>query len=222
MNLDEQLEDLESAGETDAELIDQQTEIYDAQDDEDEIFGEDAEETDVERAYEGFSTEGESDYDGWDDADVADKMHEDERAEALNSEGYHVEDVHELEEEVIEMEIEDGDIYAYLVDEDDNQIGFILLDEDGNEQEYYYVDMDQYEVVDDGSDGSDPEPHTKVKRASDDEEFDLGITREGVAETTADLNAIYKDGVAIAGEFKEVFDDINESLSFLTKKPGKK
>ena len=40
------------------------------------------------------------------------------------------------------MEIEEGDIYAMIVDEHDNEIGFILLDEDGNEQEYYYVDED--------------------------------------------------------------------------------
>jgi hypothetical protein len=136
----------------------------------------------------------------------------------LNSEGYHIEDEHELEEEVLEMEIEEGDIYAYLVDEDDNEIGFILLDEDGNEQEYYYVDMNQYEIVEDDS---AKQAHVDVKRKSDGEEFDLGITREGVAETTADLNVIYKEGAEVAKELKETFDDINESLSFLKKKPGK-
>ena len=108
------------------------------------------------------------------------------------------------------MEIEEGDIHAYLVDEDNNEIGFVLLDEDGNEQEYYYVDMDDYEVI--------SEEETKVVRASDGEEFDLGITREGVAEATADVNAIYKDGVELAAELKGAFDDIAEEMSFLKKK----
>ncbi len=123
------------------------------------------------------------------------------------------EDTHDLEEEVIEMEIEDGDIYAYLVDEDDNEIGFVLINEDGEEEEYYYVNMDEYEIVDEEGDEG-----TRVVRADDDEEFDLGITREGIAETTADLNAIYKDGVEVVTELKETFGEINESMSFLKKR----
>ena len=54
----------------------------------------------------------------------------------------YIEEEPEEESEVIEMEIEDGDVYAVIVDEHDNEIGFILLDEDGNEQEYYYVAED--------------------------------------------------------------------------------
>ena len=106
------------------------------------------------------------------------------------------------------MEVEDGDIYAYLVDEDDNEIGFILLDEDGNEQEYYFVE----DEAEDEADG------VTVIRASDEEEFDLGITREGVASATADMNAIYKDGAAVVSELKGAFDDITEGLGFLKKK----
>ena len=56
---------------------------------------------------------------------------------------------------------------------------------------------------------------------NDDGEYDLGITREGVKEATADMNSIYHEGVETIAELKEAFDDINESLhldSFLGKK----
>lgn len=210
MDLDEQLETMEESLETDAEQIDEQTEIQDVEDDVDEILGEDALESDQTHAFDSFITENEADYDGYDPDEVLESEQEIEDANVLHSEGYHVEDDHDLEEEVIEMEIEEGDIYAYLVDEDDNEIGFVLLDENGEEQEYYYVDMDEYEIV--------SEESTKVERASDGEEFDLGITREGIAEATADVNAIYKDGVELAAELKGAFDDISEEMSFLKKK----
>lgn len=105
------------------------------------------------------------------------------------------------EEELYEIEVAEDDIYAYIVDEDDNEIGFILLDENGEEQEYYYAD--------DETEGDAP---------AKDDEYDFGITREGVAEATSDMNAIYKDGVEIAAEFKGAFDDIMDGLSFLKKK----
>ena len=48
--------------------------------------------------------------------------------------------------------------------------------------------------------------------------MDLGITREGVAETTADLNAIAKEGAETAKELKEAYDDIMDSFGFLVPK----
>lgn len=212
MELEDQLESMEESLETDAEQIDEETEIQDVEDDLDEILGEEALESDQTHAFDSFITKNEADYDGYDPDEVTESYEEIEASNVLHSEGYHTEDAHDLEEEVIEMEIEDGDIYAFIVDEDDNEIGFILLDEDGNEQEYYYVNMDEYEIVDDG------EEDTKVVRASDGEEFDLGITREGVAEATANINAIYKDGAEIAAELKDTFDEISEGMSFLKKK----
>lgn len=210
MDIDKQLETIEDSPETEAEQIDEATEIQDVEDDMDELLGEDALESDQGHAFDSFITDDEADYDGYDPDEVLESEQQNEAADVLNSEGYHIEDSHDLEEELIEMEIEEGDIHAYLMDEDDNEIGFVLLDEDGNEQEYYYVDMDDYEVI--------SEEETKVVRASDGEEFDLGITREGVAEATADVNAIYKDGVELAAELKGAFDDIAEEMSFLKKK----
>lgn len=206
MGLDEELESMEETGETEAEWTDQETELQDAEDDEDEIFGEDAAESDVEHAYDSFMTEGETDYDGWDAEEVEEAVATDEEADMLNSEGYHVEEEPEEESEIIEMEIDDGDVHAVIVDEFDNEIGFVLLDEDGNEVEYYYVDEDN------DNDG------VRVERTSDGDEFDLGISREGVAAATKDVNAIYKDGAAVAAELKGTFDEIADSLSFLKKK----
>lgn len=213
MSLDEQLESMEETGQTEAEQIDEQTEIQDVEDDVDELLGPDAEESDLEHAYDSFETTNEEDYDGYDPFEVEESEAGQMVADDLHSEGYHVESAHDLEEEVIEMELEDGDIYAYLVDEDDNEVGFVLIDENGDEQQYYYVDMDEYEFVDeDGDEGM------RVKRAEDGEEFDLGITREGVAEATAGMNDIYREGVAVASELKQTMDEINESMSFLRKR----
>lgn len=50
------------------------------------------------------------------------------------------------------------------------------------------------------------------------DEMDLGITREGVAETTADLNAIAKEGAETVKELKEAYDDIMESFGFIVPK----
>ena len=110
----------------------------------------------------------------------------------------------DTEEELYEIEVAEDDIYAYIVDEDDNEIGFILLDENGEEQEYYYADDETEGDV--------------AGEAAEGDEYDFGITREGVAEATSDMNAIYKDGVQIAAEFKGAFDDIMDGFSFLKKK----
>ena len=217
MSLDDELDIIEESGETDAEQVDEETEIQDAEDvnDEllDEIPGSDALERDQTKAYDSVMTDNEADYDGYDPFEVEEDEAVETEADVLNSEGYHEESVHDIEEEVLEMEIEEGDIHAYLVDEDDNEIGFVLIDDEGNEQEYYYVDMDEYEIVDEEGDEG-----TRVVRASNEEEFDLGITREGIAEATADLNAIYKDGAEVAAELRDNVADIYEGLSFLKKR----
>ena len=60
----------------------------------------------------------------------------------------------------------------------------------------------------------------KAKAKAD--EMDLGITREGVAETTADLNAIAKEGAETVKELKEAYDDIIENFGFLVPKKIKR
>ena len=53
------------------------------------------------------------------------------------------------EEEVVDLEYSEDDILYYLVDEDDNEVGFVI-EEDGQEVECYYADEDAeaYEVID--------------------------------------------------------------------------
>lgn len=100
--------------------------------------------------------------------------------------------------EVVELELDEDDIVRYLEDDEGNRIGFVIM-EDGEEAEYLYVEDDDepehdvYDVPDDGS---------------------LGITREGAQQMTDDMNAIFKDGVKMAAEFKGAFDDIKSALDF--------
>lgn len=184
--------------------------------------------------------------------------------------------------ETVEMEYSEDDILYYLVDEDDNEVGFVI-EEDGQEVECYYegFDGDDYEIAGE-SPAAQPEaepPHAakqaepyvaekaedhgylhklaaiaghegnkarekaevkldavrgkaevqvdKAKKAATDQagkakakadENDLGITREGVKEATADLNAIAKEGAETAKELKEAYDDIMENFGFLMPK----
>lgn len=141
--------------------------------------------------------------------DPADSEHAEEAAG--EEEPSDSEDVEEETEEVeayetVEIEYSEDDIEAYIVDGDDNEIGFILLDEDGNEVEYYYDD-------DEEADAGEP---------GEDNPYDLGITREGVAEATSDMNDIYRDGVAIAVDLKDALSEIKEALDFSDILPTKK
>ena len=58
--------------------------------------------------------------------------------------------------------------------------------------------------------------------SDEDNPYDLGITREGVAEATSDMNDIYRDGVAIAVDLKDALSEIKEALDFSDILPTKK
>lgn len=242
MGLDEELETIEDGAETEAEQIDQETELEDVEGfQNDEEFDPSDDETDLEEAYEGFFAEegpdgeGETSLDGEDgglaavasqaagidlseegfhivDGDEADEeaqLYENGSldsydADALNEDGQDddVQDVAIIEPsaeddgyELVELELDDDDIVRYIEDEDGDVIGFVLM-EDGEEAEYYYVEEDEEEAEE------------------EDNPYDLGITKEGVAEATNDMNAIYKDGIAVAAELKGAFDDIKSALDF--------
>ena len=194
--------------------------------------------------------------------------------------------------ETVELEYSEDDILYYIVDEDDNEIGF-ALEEDGQEVEYYYEGFDEadYEVVEvvelpvEQPEEKAPAPkkppearkaedlgylqkvaaiagHSGSKARKKAEEgfemvrgkaevgvdkvrskaevgvdkaaeavesggqklkekadgMDIGFTRKDVAETTADLNAIAKEGAETAKELKEAYDDIMDSFGFLVPK----
>ena len=101
--------------------------------------------------------------------------------------------------EVVELELSDDDIVRYLEDEQGRRIGFVIM-EDGEEAEYLYVEDDEDEGENAGGDVAD--------------DGSLGITRDGVQQATDDMNAIFKDGVKMAAEFKGAFDDIKSALDF--------
>ncbi len=115
----------------------------------------------------------------------------DEAADGQADSSTEAEDV-EDEYELVEIELDEDDVVRYLEDDEGTRIGFVLL-EDGEEAEYYYVAEDE--------------------GARDDEEG-LGITSEGVAQATDDMNAIYRDGIAVAAELKDAFADIKSVFDF--------
>ena len=132
----------------------------------------------------------------------------DEREEPLDADEAEGAPDEDAAYEEVEVDFSEDEIEAYLVDEDGNEIGFTVLDEDGNEVEYYYVE-------DEGS-SERPEAAGDAAGASPDEDnpYDMGITREGVANATREMNDIYHDGAAIAGELKGAFEDIAQALDF--------
>ena len=99
-----------------------------------------------------------------------------------------IEDGAETEAEQIDQETELEDVEEFQNDEE--------FDPSDDETEYYYVEEDEEEAEE------------------EDNPYDLGITKEGVAEATNDMNAIYKDGIAVAAELKGAFDDIKSALDF--------
>lgn len=99
-------------------------------------------------------------------------------------------------EEIEEIEIDEDEIYAYLFDEDDNEIGFVIKDDNGNEQEYYYAEGHEENLSDDSQ---------------------LLIDTEKVKETTSDLNEIYTDSAQVIHELKDTLKDIQDSFSIFKK-----
>ena len=70
--------------------------------------------------------------------------------------------------EVVELEYSEDDILYYLVDEDDNEVGFVI-EEDGKEVECYYegYEEDEFEIVEEiveePQKESAPEPYVAQK-----------------------------------------------------------
>ena len=165
MGLDEELETIEDGAETEAEQIDQETELEDVEEfQNDEEFDPSDDETDLEEAYEGFFAE-----------------------EGPDGEGE------------TSLDGEDGGLAAVA-----SQAAGIDLSEEG----FHIVDGDE------ADEEAQLSEHGEEEAEEEDNPYDLGITKEGVAEATNDMNAIYKDGIAVAAELKGAFDDIKSALDF--------
>lgn len=177
-NLDSELESIEAFGETEAEWIDQQTELEDFESDEDdEILGPDAELDDLTHAYASFMTKNESDYNGWSDEEVNEAMDLQESSDVLKSrpDAFHLVDRHDLEEQYLDMEVEDGAIDEILYDEAGAVSGFVVTDEDGQQQSYHYIfDLDGTHI---DAEGTVP---AHVQRESDGAIFSLDMPLDDV------------------------------------------
>ncbi len=114
--------------------------------------------------------------------------------------------------EYYEMEYSEDDIVAYLEDEDGVEIGIVVL-EDGQEVEYYYADDGEVEPEDTSGTAK-----AAASAEGDEEDYDLGITREGAAEATKNLNEVVREGVQVATDLKDAVTDITDSFNFLTGK----
>ena len=239
MGLDEELETIEDGAETEAEQIDQETELEDVEGfQNDEEFDPSDDETDLEEAYEGFFAEegpdgeGETSLDGEDGglAAVASQA----AGIDLSEEGFHIVGGDEADEEAQLYENgsldsydadalnEDGDATAGSVSEVDEANALEEL-EDGQDDDVQDVAIiepsaedDGYELVELELDDDDIVRYIEDEEEAEEEDnpYDLGITKEGVAEATNDMNAIYKDGIAVAAELKGAFDDIKSALDF--------
>ena len=118
------------------------------------------------------------------------------------------------DEELYELEFSEDDVVAYLEDEYGAEIGFVIV-EDGEEVEYYYA-------AEDDAEREDSEKPAARKESERDDDCDLGITREGIAATTADLNAVFKEGVATGVELKDAISDITGVFSDIAGKGSSK
>lgn len=177
-NLDAELESIEEYGETEAEWIDQQTELEDFESDEDdEIFGPDAELDDLTHAYASFMTNNESDFNGWSDDEVEYEMDLQESSDVLKSrpDAFHLVDRHDFEEQYIDMEIEDGAIDEVLYDDKGVTNGFVITDEYGVKQAYRFITDNDGTHID--AEGTAP---AHVRRESDGAIFSLDMPLDDV------------------------------------------
>lgn len=94
-----------------------------------------------------------------------------------------------------EVEFDEDDIYAYLYDEKDQEIGFSVINDDGEEVEYYYTD-DEIRRTNDKSRQQDIENVERVKK---------------------DLNKIYHENKDVIDGVKDAITDINEMFKGITK-----
>lgn len=92
MDIDNELATLEEYPQTEAELIDQESEVYDSMSDmDDEYLPADSMESDMEHAFSSFMTASESDYNGYDPSSVAKEEIAQEISDMFYSGGVHIE-----------------------------------------------------------------------------------------------------------------------------------
>lgn len=97
--LDDELAILEAGFQTEAEQIDEESEIEDVASDMDEYLGEDAMESDMEQAYSAFFSNSETDYDGYFPEEIEDREIERSIENIFSGGGWHIEVAPDIEQE---------------------------------------------------------------------------------------------------------------------------
>ena len=169
MGLDEELETIEDGAETEAEQIDQETELEDVEEfQNDEEFDPSDDETDLEEAYEGFFAEegpdgeGETSLDGEDGglAAVASQA----AGIDLSEEGFHIVDGDEADEEA--QLYENGSLDSYDAD---------ALNEDGDATAGSVPEVDEANALEELEDGQDDDVQDVViiEPSAEDDGYEL-------------------------------------------------
>ena len=89
----------------------------------------------------------------------------------------------------ITVEVDEDAIVGYIVDQNDNELGFIVEDENGDEKEYYYPK---------------PIPPEKKKTRLDED-------KEAIRESAQTMKDLYSDGKEVVEGLREMFSGIKES-----------
>ena len=90
----------------------------------------------------------------------------------------------------VEIEVDEDAIIGYIVDQNDNELGFIVEDENGEEKEYYY---------------SEPIPPKKKKTRLDED-------KEALQESAQTIKDLYSDGKEVMDGLREMFTDIKKDV----------
>ena len=90
----------------------------------------------------------------------------------------------------VEIEVDEDAIIGYIVDQNNNELGFIVEDENGEEKEYYY---------------SEPIPPKKKKTRLDED-------KEALQESAQTIKDLYSDGKEVMDGLREMFSDIKKDV----------
>ena len=90
----------------------------------------------------------------------------------------------------VEIEVDEDAIIGYIVDQNNNELGFIVEDENGEEKEYYY---------------SEPIPPKKKKTRLDED-------KEALQESAQTIKDLYSDGKEVMDGLREMFTDIKKDV----------
>ena len=94
------------------------------------------------------------------------------------------------EKKTVEIEVDEDEIVGYIVDQNNNELGFIVEQNNGEEKEYYYPK---------------PIPPKKKKTRLDED-------KEAIQESAQTMKDLYSDGKEVMDGLREMFLDIKKDV----------